>query len=225
MMYMNKSKIAVAVLSLAAVLSVPQAMAGFGLGNLVGGTSNGAAADPDAFIKSAQDAENLMNNSVALISRAVLSKEKVAELDAKKKAASAETDAGEKKAKNLAVQKSRIAATNEAMGNADFEQRIKKMDASQKAELGAAAYNFMLALLQDKALVEQSSSLVSSLSSNPMNLSKVGGVKDVTSSLSNQISAASEVAGKMPKIFSAVGVTAPASKEEKPKKVAQVDVE
>ena len=224
-MRMNKNKIAVAVISMAAVFSAPQAMA-FGLGKLVGGTSSStAAADPDAFIESAKAAEKLMNNSVTLMTQAVFSKEKAAEFEAKKKEAASLTDHAEKKAKQDEVKKGEMAALNEALGNAKLEKDMKNMDATQKAALGAAAYNFMLALLQDKALVEQSSSLVSSLSSNPMNLGKVGGVKDAASSLSNQISAASQVAGQMPKIFSAVGVTAPATKDEKPKMVAQVDSE
>jgi hypothetical protein len=166
-----------------------------------------------------------MNNSVTLMTRALLSKEKVAEFDARKKAALSMTDAADKKAGLAEVKKSELAGINEFLGNAKAEQDIKKMDGKKKEELAASAYNFMLALLQDKALVEQSKGLVSSLSSNPMNLSKVGSIKDAGSSLSNQISAASDVAGKMPKIFSAVGVTAPTSKDEKQKVVAQVDGE
>lgn len=221
-MYMNKNKLAVAVVTIAAIFSAPQAMAQFGkLPGMGGSSSSSAAADPDAFLKSALAAEKLMNNSVTLMSHALTSKEKVAAFELARKAAQTETDPAEKKAKTLAVNKSEMAAVNEAMGNAKSDQDIKNMDAKKKAELGAAAYNFMLALLQDKALVEQSGSLISSLSSNPMNLSKVGGIKDAASSLSNQISAAAGVAGMMPKIFTAVGVTAPTSKDEKPKETKQ----
>lgn len=221
---MKKQVLAVVVASALGVLATP-ASAQFGkmLGGLGGGSSSAAAsADPQEFIKSAQAAEKLMNNSVALLAASLSSKEKAAELEAQRKAANAITDAAEKQAKLTELRKSEAAAVNEALNNANTEASIKKMGGQQRDNLAAAAYNFMLALLQDKALIEQGQSVVSSLSSNPMNISKLGGVKDAMSSLSNQVSAAASIAGKMPAIFTAVGVKAPASKDEKPKQVAQV---
>ena len=198
------------------------AMAQFG--NLLGGLSNSSASvTPEAFIESATAAEKLMNNSVTLLSRSLISKEQVAALVAQRKAANDTTDAAEKQAKLTEVNKSELAALNEAMANSKIESDVKKIGGKQREELGAAGFNFMLALLQDKALVDQGKGLVSSLSSNPMNISKVGGIKDTIGSLSNQISAASNIAGKMPAIFTAVGVKAPASKDEKPKVMAQVE--
>ena len=224
---MKKQVLAIVVASALGVLATP-ANAQFGklMGGLGGGSSSAAAsADPQEFIKSALTAEKLMNNSVALLAASLSSKEKAAELEAQRKAANAITDAAEKQAKLNEVRKSEAASINEALNNANTEANIKKMGGQQRETLAAAAYNFMLALLQDKALLEQGQGLVSSLSSNPMNLSKVGGVKDSISSLTNQVSAAGSIAGKMPAIFTAVGVKAPASKDEKPKQVAQVEGE
>lgn len=198
------------------------AMAQFG--SLLGGSSNSSASvSPEAFLSSAAAAEKLMNNSVTLLSRSLTSKEKAAELEAQRKAANETTNAAEREAKLTEVKKSELAALNEAMSNSQIEADVKKVSGKQREEMGAAAFNFMLALLQDKALVDQGKGLVSSLSSNPMNISKVGGIKDAVGSLSNQISAASNLAGKMPAIFTAVGVKAPASKDEKPKSTTQVD--
>ena len=63
------------------------------------------------------------------------------------------------------------------------------------------------------------------MSSNPMNATKLASVKDVASSVSNQISSASKIAGKMPDIFTAVGVKAPATKDDKPMVIVQTDKE
>jgi hypothetical protein len=194
----------------------------FGLGNLVPGAQSSAAGDPDSFLKSAAFAEGLMKNSVGLMARSLASKEKAAEFAAAQKAANTITDPAEKQAKLADIDKAEMASLNEALSNEKFKADIQKMDSSRKVDLGASAYNFALALLQDKALIEQSKGLIAGLASNPMNLSKVGSLKEAASSLSNQFSSASSIAGKMPEVFSAVGIQAPTSKDDKPKAVAQV---
>jgi len=166
-----------------------------------------------------------MNNSVTLLSNSLISKEALAGLAAKRKAANEITDPAEKEAKLTEVKKSRDALLNESLSKASIDSEIKKMDDKQRGDLGSAAFNFMLALLQDKALIDQSKGLISSMSTNPAALTKIGSIKDAVSSLSKQLSDASSVAGKMPSIFSAVGVKAPASKDEKPKVVAEVTEE
>lgn len=216
-------KMRLATILIASTLSAIATPAMAQFGSLLGGSSNSSSSvTPEAFVSSAFAAEKLMNNSVTLLSRSLSSKEKAAELEAQRKAATEITNPEEKKAKLTEVQKSEMASLNEAMANSKFEAHVKQMSGKQREDLGAAAFNFMLALLQDKALLEQGKGLVSSLSSNPMNITKVGGIKDAIGSLSNQISAASNIAGKMPSIFTAVGVKAPASKDEKPKVMAEV---
>jgi len=213
----HKTKICIALLTLGTAFYVPQALA-FGLGDLTGGSkTTSSAGDPDAFIKSALGAEKLMNNSVTLLVRSLASKKDAAEIDAKEKAANAVTDPAEKEAKLTEVRKSKEAVINANASTDKLKAEVAKMDGKQKEDLGAAAFNFMLALLQDKDLAGQAGGLISSLSSNPMNLVKIGSLKDVASSLSNQVLSASQIATKMPDIFSAVGVKAPVSKDEKPK--------
>lgn len=213
----QKSNICAALLTLGAAFCAPQAHA-FGLGDLTGGSKTTASAgDPDAFIKSALGAEKLMNNSVTLLVRSLASKTESAAIESQMKAANAITDPAEKEAKLTEVKKSQEAVINANSSKEKLKAEVAKMDGKQKEDLGSAAFNFMLALLQDKDLISQASGLISSLAANPMNLTKLGGVKDVASSLSNQVSSASQIASKMPDIFSAVGVKAPASKDEKPK--------
>lgn len=224
---MKKQVLTIVVASALCALANP-ASAQFGklIGGIGGGSSSPAAsADPQEFIKSALTAEKLMNNSVALLAASLSSKEKAAEFEAQRKAANTITDAAEKQAKLTELRKSEAAAVNEAVNNANTEANIKKMGSLQRETMAAASFNFMLALLQDKALLEQGQGLLSSLSSNPMNISKLGGIKDAMSSLTNQMSAVSSIASKMPAVISAVGVKAPTSKDEKPKVTAQVEGE
>jgi hypothetical protein len=58
------------------------------------------------------------------------------------------------------------------------------------------------------------------MGSNPSMLSKLGKVKDAAGSIANQLSIHASLAGKMPAVFSAVGVQAPTSADEKPKQYA-----
>lgn len=194
-------------------------------GSLLGMAKPGsgtASADPEAFLKSAQAAEKLMNNSVVLLARGLSSKEEAAKMEANRNAANALTDPAERQAKKLEVDKTEKAVINEKLSSAGTEEVLKNLNADQKAQVAAASFNFMLALLQDKALVEQATGLISSMSGNPMNLSKLGGIKDAAASLKQQIADASVFADKMPKVFAAVGVSAPVSKDDKPKEMNQV---
>jgi len=194
------------------------AYAQFGLPSLGGSSSSAASADPDAFVKTAKEAEALMKAAVDGLSNAVLSKEKVEEIEAQRKAAAQITDTKERDAKLAEVQKSQLAAINEAAGDSNFKANIEKMDAKKKENLMAAAFNFLLALLKDKDLIDQGKSVISSISSNPMNLGKLGAVKDVLESIVNQASAGSKIFGKVSEIMTVVGVKAPTSKDDKPKK-------
>ena len=205
------------IFALAVACTASPAMAQFGALSGLGGGAKQTAGDPDAFLKSALAAEKLMRNSVTLLSRGLSSKEKAAELEANRNAANAITNPEEKKAKLLEVSRQELAVANEALNNSKLADDIKKMDTAKTEQISGAAFNFMLALLQDKDLVTQASGLISSLSSNPMNISKLGAIKDVAASLQNQITDGSQIIGKMPAIFSVVGVAAPASKDEKPK--------
>ncbi|MEJ1959297.1 MAG: hypothetical protein WDM70_07600 [Nitrosomonadales bacterium] len=214
----QKSKLCIVLVVLGAVFCSAQVMA-FGLGDITGGgkSSSASSGDPDAFLKTAQAAEVLMGSSLTHLSNSLLAKGKSADFAAQRKAANETTDPKEKEARIAEIQKSEAAAVQAAVSDSNLKENINKMDSSQRAEIGAAAFNFVLALLQDKALSEQASGLISSLSSNPMNIGKLGSVKDAASSVSNQMSSGAQLATKMPAIFSAVGVTAPTSMNDKPK--------
>lgn len=177
------------------------------------------AIDPDTFLQTAKDAEGLLGQSLSSMSKALLSKEKVADLKAQQKAADAITDPKEKEAKNLEIMKSQAAQVNEATSDAGFKGSVDKMDADKRAQLGDSAYNFLLGVMKQGVLQGQSKGLISGMASNPANLGKVGSVKDAAASIGNQLSITSTLATKMPAVFSTVGVKAPASADDKPKVV------
>lgn len=217
------SSLMVALLSSTAVFCSTSAHA-LGLGELVTGVSKGtqASGDPDAFIRSALVAEGLMGTALSSMVSSLASKEKAAEYEASMKAASALTDPAEKQAKTEEAQKSAVALINESTSNDAYQGKINKMSSAQKAQLAGAAYNFSLALLQDKALVGQAQGLMASMGANPLNATKLLSVKNAASSLSNQLALGGQLAGKMPAIFKAVDVKAPASAEAKPMELKQV---
>jgi hypothetical protein len=217
------SSLMVALLGTAGLLSSAPTQA-LGLGELVTGVSKGAQAsgDPDAFIRSAAVAESLMGNALTAMVTSLASKDKAAEYEASMKAASALTDPAEKQAKTEEVQKSAVALLNETTSNEAYQGKINKMSAAQKTQLASAAYNFSLALLQDKALVGQSQGLIASIGANPLNATKLLNVKSSAASLSNQLALGGQLLGKMPAIFKAVDVKAPASADAKPMELKQV---
>lgn len=208
-------------LATSALLCTPAAQA-FGIGDLVNvakPAAGSASVDPDGFLKAAANAEKLMSNSLKLLLGSLSSKEEAAKFDAKMQAAEKSTDPAEVNAQKLEIQKEAAATIAAESGKADIKNRINKLDSAQRKQLGAAAFNFSLALLQDKALIDQSKGLISGMSANPALLGKLGNVKDAVSSLTNQIETGSKVGGLMPEIFSTVGVKAPASKDDKPKEM------
>lgn len=213
--------LASALVALAALVSVPSAQA-FGVGDLLGAAKPSAApsagaVDPDGFLKAAANAEKLMGNSLTLLVRSLASKEASASYESAMKAALSQTDPKEAQSQINAAQTNAAAALNEQVKGSQLKAAASAMNGEQRKQLGAAAFNFSLAMLQDKSLIDQSKGLVSGMSANPALLGKLGNVKDAVSSLSTQIEVGAKIAGLMPDIFSTVGIKAPASKDDKPK--------
>jgi len=179
-------------------------------------SSSNTAVDVDGFLKNASSAEALMRTSLDHMTSSLAAKEDIAKIEALKKQASEKTDSKEKEAIDLEIAKSQAAVLNSIDFDKVAKEDVKKMDAKQKQKLAGAAVNFVLAALKDKELLGQSSSMLSSLGSNPANLSKIGTVKDVAGSLKNQLELAGVLATKVPKVFTAVGVKNPPTKASDP---------
>lgn len=197
---------------IAASANASAGLPGLSLPGLGSSSSTAAPVDVDGFLKNTTAAEQLMRTSLDHLVTSLASKEEVAKLEAMKKQAAEKTDSKEKGAADLEVQKSQAAVLNSLNYDQVASENVKKMDAKQKQKLSAAAINFVLATLKDKELLEQSSGMLSNMSSNPANLSKLGTLKDAASSLKNQLELAGSLATKVPKVFSAVGVKNPPTK-------------
>lgn len=183
-----------------------------GLGNLVGGVTSGGGANAgqqiDDFLKTADEAHALTSKSVQILADALLTKEANDKLKADMEAAKAIQDPKEREANIRKVEADSLAA----LAKIDYEKNAKvkeiENDKKKQAQVGASIYNFMLALLKDKELVEKGSYLASSVSSNPLLITKLGKVTDVVTSISGQMGNMAKVASGLQKLSSVAKVTA-----------------
>lgn len=194
------------------------------LGGLLGGSKSSSkvsAGDIDSFLKTANEADGLIRKSSETLFLAVATK---SEIDAHNDKVKAANDIADPKEKEAALKK--VADDEQAqLAKIDFSKKAeaakKGMDAKQKALTSAAIYNFALGALKDKELIGQGQSLISGAASNPMLLSKIGGVKDVVSSLSSQMGNITTIVSGLQKLSSAVGLEAlPTKATDQPKIIA-----
>jgi hypothetical protein len=178
----------------------------------LGGGSSSGAVDIDTYLRESEIATTLMRRSVDQLARALATKEQIAEIEALKKQAAETTNDKEKAAKQDELQKSEAAMLN----SKDFDQvasdQAKSKDLEKKKQLAGSAFNFLLAFIKDKELLEQSQPTIKAASGNPATLSKLGKIKDITASISTQLQLFPTLVTKVPKIFQAVGVKNPPSK-------------
>jgi hypothetical protein len=193
------------------------------LGGLLGGgglfgDSKSNAGDVDAFLKTASEADGLIRQSSDALFKAVATKE---ELDAhadKMKAANEVADPKEKEAALKKAEDDQQAQLAKVDFAAKAVEAKTSMDAKQKAQTGTAIYNFTLGMLKDMELLERGQGVVSSISGNPMAITKVLKVKDVLSSLSSQMSNISTIAAGVQKMSSVVKLDAlPTKSSDQPK--------
>lgn len=211
-------------------LSAPAAMA-FGLGNItsaipgVGGASGSAvsAGDIDAFIQTANDANQMIGTSSAHIFKALASKEEIAALEARLAAANAIADPAEKAAEISKIKSDEATAVQKALASKEGEAKLSAMNKAQMASFGNAAFTFMLGVLKDKQLADGSTALVSGVASNPTLVTRLGALKDVASSVSSQVANTAKIGEGLVKLAKAGKIAAlPTSASEKPKKVEEI---
>ena len=177
-------------------------------GGLLGGSksdSKGAsAADVDGFLTAAADADSLIRKSSDTLFSAVASKQEIDKYNEDLTAANALTDPKEKDA---AIKKAQD-DSQAVLAKEDFAKKTdelkKTADAKKKQQVGAAIYNFVLGALKDKELLDRGQGIISSISSNPMMVTKLGKVKDVVGSISSQMGNVSTIASGIQKMTSVV---------------------
>ncbi|KJK20740.1 hypothetical protein UB46_30980 [Burkholderiaceae bacterium 16] len=211
--------------------SAPQAMA-FGLGNLTaaipgvgGGTSASAvsAGDIDAFIQTAQDADQMIGTASRHIFKAVASKEETAAQEAKLAAANNIADPAEKAAALNKIRDDEATLLQKSLASQEVQDKLKAMNKAQLASFGNAAYTFMLGVLKDKQLAEGSTALVSGVTANPTLLPRLGALKDVVSSVSAQAVSTAKIGEGLLKLAKSGKIAAlPTSASDKPKRVDEI---
>lgn len=225
---MKKAKIAATLLALS-MAAGHQAHA-FGLGDLTkavtgttASTSNVSGDDVDAFIQTARQADQLINQSARLIYLALASQEEKAKHEAAIKAANEMTDVSEKKAKLEQINADTATALQKTLNNQETVNSINKMNAAQRKNLAGSAFNFMLGLMKDKELAQRSTNLVSGVSSNPMLAPKLVNLKEAVNSVTGQVTNGVKIADGLVSLAKAGNMKImPASTSDKPVAVSEL---
>ncbi len=179
-----------------------------------------SAGDIDAFFATAEQARTMMEDSAFYLIDALKSKELAQQLRDQRAAATKIADPKEKDAKLSEVDRSALAA----LESIDYDQQSaaleKEQDDKKRQSVSASMWNFSLAVLKDKALVERGRTLISSAGSNPTMMSRTGRLKDTVSSLAGQAPASAKVVAGLQKVAKAIKVTEfPKSESDTPKSI------
>ncbi|AQR64282.1 hypothetical protein BXU06_03815 [Aquaspirillum sp. LM1] len=236
---MKKAKIAATLLALSMATShqvyafglgdLTKAVTGAGTGDLAkavtgsSASSNVSGNDVDAFIQTARQADQLINQSARLIYLALASQEEKAKHEAAIQAANEISDVSEKKAKLDQINADTATALQKTLNNQETVKTINQMNAAQRKNLAASAFNFMLGLMKDKELAQRSTSLVSGVSSNPMLAPKLVNLKEAVGSVSGQVTNGVKIADGLISLAKAGNIKImPASTSEKPMVVTEL---
>jgi len=171
------------------------------------------------WLKMANDAKTLLDNSSSLLLTAVASQAEIDKINELRKAAAEAKDDKAKKEIQLKIE----SETNAALKAADYDKAAAGLaaekNAAKVANVGNAAYNFVLGVLKDKELLDTANGVMDGAKSNPMALKDVGKVKDVVSSISAQMAAMSAIMTNLPKLGKVAKVNLPTSSKDSPKEV------
>lgn len=225
----TKSALLSALLIGVAAATVTPAASAFGLSDLksaipgAGGASaqSVSAGDIDAFVKTAQDADHMIDSASQYIFLALGDQKDIAALQDKRAAANGIADPKEKEAAIQQVDADQATLVQKALASKEAQDKINSMNKEQLHAFGNAAFTFMLGVLKDKQLASGSTALVSGVASNPMLLPRLAVLKDVASSVSSQAVNSAKIgdgliqlanAGKIPPM--------PTSASDQPKEVS-----
>ena len=223
--YLNRA--ALAALALALVANVTPAAAQFSALKAMkaAGSPSSGGGDIDTFLATTQRSEELTRVSAISLLQAISSRDEAERLRATLAAAEAQSDPKEREA---AIRKvSSDAAAQLAV--VDYDAKSKELERTatteQRKQIGISVFNLALAIMLDKAAVEQGHALTQSAMGNPMGMATQGAkllrVKDAASSISGQMGNLGKISMGLPKLMSVAKLTAlPASTAELPKTAA-----
>lgn len=219
---MKTTTLAVA-LSAVMGLSVSSVSFAFGLPKIPGigasSNSNAQAVDVEGFMVKAAETNAMFQQSALLLTTFLGDKSKVAALDTELKAIEAISDVKERSAKMKALAEQNKAVIEASLSDkAKAQEELGKLQAEQRDRVIAAAFNFALGVMQAKELVPAGQSAMTSLQSNPMQATKLLGIKNTVSDLTGIVGNTTLALTTVPSLFKAAKIDAPipTSSSDKP---------
>jgi hypothetical protein len=219
---MKTTTLAVA-LSAVMGLSVSSVSFAFGLPKIPGigasSNSNAQAVDVEGFMVKAAETNAMFQQSALLLTTFLGDKSKVAALDTELKAIEAISDVKERSAKMKALAEQNKAVIEASLSDkTKAQEELGKLQAEQRSRAIAAAFNFALGVMQAKELVPAGQSAMTSLQSNPMQATKLLGIKNTVSDLTGIVGNTTLALTTVPSLFKAAKIDAPipTSSSDKP---------
>ncbi len=197
------------------VLAALPAWAQFG--GLSKPSGGGATAqEVDKFLKDAAQADALVQQASMLLLKAVASKEEVAAIEAKMKAAKAIQDPKERDAKLREVAADRITVLTKVNYDKLAEQLKAEKNATKNESIRSSLWNMALGGLKDTELVNSGKRMTSGPPS-PEIAGKIPAVKEAIEKLASQGEGVTKILGRAKSLMATVGLQSlPTSASEKP---------
>ncbi|MBP9216676.1 MAG: hypothetical protein KBF23_05855 [Agitococcus sp.] len=168
------------------------------------------AVDVDGFIKKASDTNMMFQQSALLLASYLGEKSTVATLNTKLQAIQTIPDPKERSAQTKALyveQESVIKAALEDKTKA--KEQLSQAQGEQLAKIINAAFNFALGVIQAKELVPAGQSAITSIQSNPMQATKLVGLKNTVSDLTGIVGSSVTALTTVPSLFKEAKIDAP----------------
>jgi len=198
----------------AAAASATPAFAQFGgLGGMLGGKSSGGGGDVDSQVKAFLDKsikiEVTVNKALLAITAAYSSDEDRAKKEEVLKSLGKQTDPKEAGAKFQEAYTSSEAETKKLAESNDLAEQTKKLSAKKQEQVAKGVVNFLLGALQAKDVVPMGQSVMQSVSSNPMAITKVIPIKDAVPRLTSAMSLAATTIPKFVNVLRGANIKVP----------------
>ncbi|RAR54563.1 hypothetical protein C7401_12459 [Paraburkholderia unamae] len=144
---------------------------------------------------------------------------------AKRDAANSIADPKERDAALAKIDADNAAIVQKALDSDKVQAKISAMNKHQLTQFSNAAFSYMVGVLKDKQLADESSSLVSGATANPTLLPRLSSLKDVVSSVSSQASNSARIADGLVKLAQSGKFSKlPTSASDTPKEMATMTV-
>jgi hypothetical protein len=201
------------VVAVAAASATPAFAQFGGLGGMFGGKSSGGGGDVDSQVKAFLDKiikiEVTVNKALLAITAAYKSDEERAKSEEVLKSLGKQTDPKEAGAKFQEAYSSSEADTKKLSESSDLAERTKNLSAAKQQQVVKGVVNFLLGALQAKDVVPMGQSVLQSVSSNPMAITKVIPIKDAVPRLTSAVSLAATTIPKFVNVLRGANIQVP----------------